>query len=139
MFHVIKARLDRLARKLAAVRDGQVNEYASWYGWSAVQVSRGTWCYRDPRFTQLKMDRLGLVTGCDHCDAKVADWISNGVLEGMPVRRSWAQAAVCDRIQGLDLPARYGKTVLVQRKVQEAARAGHEVTVVDGKATGWWS
>ncbi|MGI9006205.1 MAG: hypothetical protein ACR2FU_08385 [Streptosporangiaceae bacterium] len=100
MFHVISARLNRLARKLAALRNGQVNEYATWYGWTAVQASPGTWQYRDPRFTQLVIDRNGWSTDCDHCDGKVADWIDNRVLDGIYTRNgsTWTRAALVQRI-----------------------------------------
>jgi hypothetical protein len=83
MFHVISARLNRLARKIAALRDGQINEYAAWHGWTATQVSPGTWRYRDPRFDQLAARRT----------------------EATATGRTWAQAALADRIHGLDLTA----------------------------------
>ena len=57
MFHVISARLNRLARKIAVLYDGQVSEYASWHGWTVTRVSPGTWWYRDPRFDQLAARR----------------------------------------------------------------------------------
>jgi hypothetical protein len=106
VFHVISvicATLARLARRIDAIRDGSLSEAASWYGWTAVQVSRGTWEYRDPRFTDLAMDRQGLRTGCEHCDDKVRVAIDNRAAEGIasPLVPSWAQTAIAGRIQQL--------------------------------------
>ena len=103
MFHVISARLARLARRLDAIRNGRINEAVSWHGWTAAQVSRGTWEYRDPRFTDLAMDRLGLHSGCEHCDDKTRVAIENRAAEGIasPLVPSWAQAAITGRIQQL--------------------------------------
>ena len=100
MFHVISAALDRLARRIEPIRNGRINEAASWYGWTAVQVSRGTWEYRDPRFTDLAMDRQHLRTGCEHCDDKTRVAIENRAAEGIasPLVPSWTQAAITDRI-----------------------------------------
>jgi hypothetical protein len=102
VFHVISAALDRLARRIEPIRNGRISEAASWYGWTAVQVSRSTWEYRDPRFTDLAMDRQGLRTGCDHCDEKIETVIDNRVLEGIaaPIG-SWSKAAIADRIDRL--------------------------------------
>lgn len=107
MFHVISATLDRLARRIEPICDGRINEAASWHRWTAVQVSRGTWEYRDPRFTALRMDRMGLRTGCDHCDEKIETEIDNRVAEGIaaPMEGSWSQVAIADRINRLgDVP-----------------------------------
>jgi hypothetical protein len=107
VFHVISAALARLARRIDAIRDGRICEAASWYGWTAVQVSRTTWEYRDPRFTALRMDRLGLRTGCDHCDEKIETVIDNRVAEciAAPIGGSWSRAAIADRIGRLgDVP-----------------------------------
>ena len=103
MFHVISAGLARLARRIEPIRDGRINEAASWHGWTAVQVSRSTWEYRDPRFTDLAMDRQGLRTGCEHCDDKTRTAIDNRALEGIasPLVPSWTQAAITDRISRL--------------------------------------
>jgi hypothetical protein len=107
VFHVISATLDRLARRIEPICDGRINEAASWHRWTAVQVSRGTWEYRDPRFTALRMDRMGLRTGCDHCDEKIETEIDNRVAEGIaaPMEGSWSQVAIADRINRLgDVP-----------------------------------
>jgi hypothetical protein len=106
VFHVISvicATLARLARRIDAIRDGSLSEAASWYGWTAVRVSRGTWEYRDPRFTDLAMDRQGLRSGCEHCDDKNRVAIENRALEGIasPLVPSWAQTAIAGRIQQL--------------------------------------
>ena len=103
MFHVISARLARLARRLDAIRNGRLNEAASWHGWTAVQVSRGTWEYRDPRFTDLAMDRQGLHSGCEHCDDKTRVAIDNRAADGIasPLVPSWTQTAITDRIHRL--------------------------------------
>ena len=103
MFHVISAALDRLARRIEPIRDGRISEAAAWHGWTAVQVSRGTWEYRDPRFTDLAMDRLGLHSGCEHCDDKTRVAIDNRAAEGIasPLVPSWTQTAITDRIQRL--------------------------------------
>lgn len=81
MFHVISARLDRLARAIAALRDVRAREYATWYGWTVTEVSPGTWRYRDPRFTQLK-----------------AIHATQTATSG----RTWSQAALAQRIHSLD-------------------------------------
>jgi hypothetical protein len=103
VFHVISAALARLARRIEPIRDGRVNEAASWHGWTAVQVSRGTWEYRDPRFTDLAMDRQGLRSGCEHCDDKTRVAIDNRAADGIasPLVPSWTQAAIAGRIQQL--------------------------------------
>jgi hypothetical protein len=103
VFHVISAALGRLARRIDAIRDGRISEAASRYGWTAVQVSRGTWEYRDPRFTDLAMDRQQLRTGCEHCDDKTRVAIENRALEGIasPLVPSWAQTTIAGRIQQL--------------------------------------
>ena len=106
MFHVISvicAALVRLVRRIEPIRDGRISEAASWHGWTAVQVSRGTWEYRDPRFTGLAMDRQGMRTGCEHCDDKTRVAIENRALEGIasPLVPSWAQTAIAGRIQQL--------------------------------------
>jgi hypothetical protein len=100
VFHVISAALDRLARRIEPICDGRINEAASWHGWTAVQVSRSTWEYRDPRFTDLAMDRQGLHTGCEHCDDKTRVAIDNRALEGIASQMvpSWTQTAITDRI-----------------------------------------
>jgi len=84
MFHATSARLHRLARKFAALRDVRAREYATWHGWTVTEVSPGTWRYRDPRFTQLKAIRATQTT---------------------TTGRTWAQAALAQRIHGLDLTA----------------------------------
>ena len=89
MFHVISARLDRLARSFAALRDVRAREYATWHGWTVTEVSPGTWRYRDPRFTQLKAIRATQTT---------------------TTGRTWSQAALVQRIHGLDLTADDGTT-----------------------------
>jgi len=80
MFHATSARLHRLARKFAALRDVRAREYATWHGWTVTEVSPGTWRYRDPRFTQLKAIHAAPAT----------------------TGRTWAQAALAQRIHGLD-------------------------------------
>ena len=57
MFHVIKARLEKLARTFDALRQDQPSEYAAWYGWHATRVAPGTWRYRDPRFDSNRTGR----------------------------------------------------------------------------------
>ena len=57
MFHVIKTRLTRLGRKIAAYQLAKASEHAAWYGWTITQTGPGTWRYRDPRFDQLKASR----------------------------------------------------------------------------------
>ena len=106
MFHVISvicAALARLARRTGPIRNGRLSEAASRHGWTAVQVSRGTWEYRDPRFTDLAMDRLGLRTGCEHCDDKTRVAIDNRAAEGIasPMVPSWTETAITDRISRL--------------------------------------
>jgi len=103
VFHVISAALDRLARRIEPIRNGRINEAAARHGWTAVQVSRGTWEYRDPRFTELAMDRLGLRTGCKHCDDKTRVAIDNRAADGIasPLVPSWTQTAIAGRIQQL--------------------------------------
>jgi hypothetical protein len=103
VFHVISAALTRLARRIEPIRDGRISEAASWHGWTAVQVSRSTWEYRDPRFTDLAMDRQHLRTGCEHCDDKTRVAIDNRAAEGItsPLVPSWTQAAIAGRIQQL--------------------------------------
>lgn len=81
MFHAISARLHRLARKFAAVRDVRAREYASWHGWTVTEVSPGTWRYRDPRFTQLRAIRA---------------------TQPVTAGRTWSQAALAQRIHRLD-------------------------------------
>jgi len=106
VFHVISvicAALARLARRTGPIRNGRLSEAASRHGWTAVQVSRGTWEYRDPRFTDLAMDRLGLRTGCEHCDDKTRVAIDNRAADGIasPLVPSLTQAAITDRIHRL--------------------------------------
>ena len=82
MFHVISAWLNRLARKTAALKDGKVSEYAAWHGWTVTRTGPATWQDRDPRFDQLKAARTAQA----------------------PTREpTWAQAALAQRIHGLDL------------------------------------
>lgn len=85
MFHATSARLHRLARKIAAVRDVRAREYATWYGWTVTEVSPGIWRYRDPRFIQLKAVRATQAT--------------------TTTGRTWSQAALAQRIHRLDPPA----------------------------------
>jgi hypothetical protein len=86
MFHVISARLARLCRTIAACRLAEASEYAAWHGWTITQTGPGTWRYRDPRFTQLAAIRTM------HAQAETTG-------------RTWAQAALAQRISGLDLTA----------------------------------
>jgi hypothetical protein len=103
VFHVISAALDRLARRIEPILNGRINEAASWHGWTAAQVSRSTWEYRDPRFTDLAMDRLGLHTRCEHCDDQTRVAIDNRAADGIAsaLVPSWAQTAIAGRIQQL--------------------------------------
>jgi hypothetical protein len=84
MFHVIKTRLTRLRRKIAAYQLATASEYAVWYGWTVTQTGPGTWRYRDPRFDQLKANRTA---------------------QPPATGRTWARAALAERINGLDLTA----------------------------------
>src|SRR6266536_1390666 len=94
MFHAIKTRIARPARAIAAFRLAQASEYATWHGWTVTQAGPGTWRYRDPRFDQLKAARTA---------------------QSQPpaAGRTWAQAALAERIHGLDLTA--GDTGAAQR------------------------
>ena len=78
MFHAIKG---RLARLVAMINDRQAVpfEYAAWHGWEVQRTGRGTYRFRDPRFTHLAATR----TGQPACG------------------RTWAQAAVAARIATL--------------------------------------
>ncbi len=86
MFHAIKTRIARAVRKFAAFRLAEASEYAAWHGWTVTQAGPGTWRYRDPRFDQLKTARTA---------------------QSQPVGtgRTWARAALAERIHGLDLAA----------------------------------
>ncbi len=86
MFHVISARLRCLCRTIAACRLAEASEYAAWHGWTITQVGPGTWRYRDPRFTQLAAIRT--------MQAQAGN-----------TGRTWVQAALAERITGLDLTA----------------------------------
>ncbi len=86
MFHAIKTRIARTARAIAAFRLAQASEHAAWYGWTITQVGPGTWQYRDPRFDQLKTTRT-----------------AQPQPTGTP--RTWARAALAERINALDLTA----------------------------------
>jgi len=81
MFHVISARLARLARRTEA-RLAIPDEYAAWHGWEARRVRPGVTEYRDPRFTQLANART----------------VQAG---NPPAARTWAQAEIADRIRVL--------------------------------------
>jgi hypothetical protein len=89
MFHGISARLHRLARKIAAYRLAEASEYAIWHGWTITKTGPATWRYRDPRFDQLKAIRTA---------------------QAATTGRSWAQAALAQRIHDLDLTTESGTT-----------------------------
>jgi hypothetical protein len=91
MFHVISGRRSRLARNLAALRNGQISEYATWHGWETTKVARSTWCYRDPRFTQLAALRA----------AETQETSNPG--------RTWAQAAIAGQITRLNVTTGSGR------------------------------
>ena len=86
MFHAIKTRIARAIRRIAAFRLAATSEFAAWYGWTITQTGPGTWRYRDPRFDQLKAARTAQ-----------PDPTGTG--------RTWARAALAERINALDLPA----------------------------------
>jgi hypothetical protein len=77
MFHAIKGRLSRLAQRISD-RRALPFKYAAWHGWEVHRTGRGTYRFRDPRFTQLAAART----------------TSSGA-------RTWAQAALASRIRGL--------------------------------------
>jgi hypothetical protein len=78
MFHAIKGRLARLAQRIND-RRALPFKYAAWHGWEVQQTGRGTYRFRDPRFTQLATTRTTPPAGS----------------------RTWAQAALASRIRAL--------------------------------------
>jgi hypothetical protein len=77
MFHAIKGRLARLAQQIND-RRALPFEYAAEQGWEVQRTGRGTYRFRDPRFTQLAITRT----------------TSSG-------SRTWAQAAMAHRIRAV--------------------------------------
>ena len=70
--------LTRLARRIAD-RQKLPFEYATWHGWETLRIRRGTWQFRDPRFSQPRA-------------TPTAPPVSG---------RTWAQAATAERIRAL--------------------------------------
>jgi hypothetical protein len=86
MFHAIKGHLARLARSISD-RRALCFEYAAWHGWQVQHTGRGTYRFRDPRFTHLAA-------------ARTAQPASGP---------TWAQAATAARIRTLGTDAGQGR------------------------------
>ena len=81
MFHAISGRLAHQARR---IRDHNLADdlgFAADHGWTAREITPGTWAYRDPRFTT----RSGIRAG-------------HTLKAGSP---SWARQAMSHRIAAL--------------------------------------
>ncbi len=87
MFHAISAALTRLVRRISD-RQALCFEHAAWHGWETRHIGRGTYQFRDPRFSQLGAAR------------------SAHALSG----RTWAQAAMAARIHTLGTDADHRDT-----------------------------
>jgi hypothetical protein len=44
-------------------------------GWQSARLRRGTWSYRDPRFTYRNFAMTEISSGCEFCDDKIAHWL----------------------------------------------------------------
>jgi len=82
MFHAISAAWGRLARPIRS-RLARDRELATWYGWQSRRLGYGRWEFRDPRFGHLAAAATALA----------------------PTPRTWAQAAIADRIDTLGIGA----------------------------------
>ena len=81
MFHAISGWLAHQARR---IRDHHLADdlgFAADHGWTAREITPGTWAYRDPRFTTLAGIRAGRTLKADS--------------------PTWAQAAIAGRIAAL--------------------------------------